>query len=76
MIKHHPTTKAERLELNKKYSLKHTRLKGLSDETNYSGRTDETTSQADVGIRAEAIASVSREDSDNQLPGRSPDLST
>ena len=65
MIKHHPTTKAERLALNKKYSLKHTRLKGLSDGTNDFGRNDETPSEENVGIRAEAVASSSREDSNH-----------
>lgn len=40
MIKHHPSNRFERLQLNKKYSLKPTRRKGLSDE--YPGTTDAT----------------------------------
>ena len=47
----HPTDRADRLKLKKKYSLKPTRRKGLSDE--YPGTNDETTSEADVGIRVE-----------------------
>ncbi len=40
MIKHHPSNREERLLLNKKYSLKPTRRKGLSDE--YPGTNDAT----------------------------------
>lgn len=50
----HPHDRAERLRLKKKYSLKHTRLKGLSDGKDYSGRIDETPSEADGSLRDEA----------------------
>ena len=39
--KHHPADRAERLALKRKYSLKTTRRKGLSDE--YLGTIHETT---------------------------------
>lgn len=38
MIKHHPSSRLERLQLKEKYSFKKSRLKGSSDE--YLGTTD------------------------------------
>lgn len=52
MIKH-PLDRAERLQLKRKHSFKHTRLKGLSDGTNDTRTTDETPNEAIVGIRDE-----------------------
>jgi len=52
MIKH-PTDRADRLRLKRKYSLKHSRRKGSTDETNIPGRIDETTSKEDISIQAD-----------------------
>lgn len=52
MIKH-PTNRAERLRINRKHSLKHSRRKGLTDGTNDAGRIDETPSEENISIQAD-----------------------
>lgn len=79
--KHHPSDRAERLALKRKYSFKHSRRKGLTNETDHEGslaaedrRNDETPSETEVGVRTGEPQQGTREERGNPVSGATPDI--
>ena len=74
MIKH-PLDRADRLKLKRKYSFKHSRRKGLTDETNNDRRIDETPIEEKSGVRTDTDQQGTSEERSSGIPGASPDVS-
>jgi hypothetical protein len=81
MIKKHPSDRAERLAFKRKYSFKHSRRKGLTDETNTDGgeaaknrRDDETPSETEVGVRTGEPEYSSHQGRSHPISGATPDI--
>lgn len=68
MIKH-PLDRAERLNLKRKYSFKHSRRKGLTDETDNYRRIDETPSEETCGVRTGEDQQGPSEERSNRILG-------
>lgn len=67
----HPSDRADRLKLKRKYSFKDSRRKGLQNETNNDRRIDETPSEENSGVRTDNPEQTASEERSNRIPGTS-----